>query len=396
MAVTTRGPLAPAALTREEPAAAARENRTPPVKYWALLGAAMVAFIAYVLIDWVSGPFFENVPGGPSDPPTFMQINIVFWQVISIPVALYVIYRFVVRPLRREGTLGVDGLIVIGAALMWFQDPLSSAGNHWITYNAEMVNFGSWVHSVPGFAAFGEPGAMLSEPILFTPFAYVYIMILAAIAGSTVMRKAKERWPSLTTGWLVAICFAAMCLFDIVLEGLIWLPLGVFEYPGGHWAIFPGTYHKYPLNEMITIGAVWTALSSLRYFVNDRGETVVERGITEVRGSNARKNTLRALAVVAFMQVAMFVGYTVPNTFIGLNSTAWPDDLQERSYFTQGICGDGTDRLCPGPGVANQRNGAGYVNAEGGVTVPSADAEPPGVARPGIVPFDIGKPGGDE
>lgn len=394
MAVTTRGPVTPPGVLPPEPLV--RENRTPPVKMWAGLGAVILAFIAYVLIDWVSGPYFESVPDGPSDPPTWMAVNLVFWQVVSIPAALFIIYRFVIRPWRRERTIGVDGMLVIGFSTMWFQDPLSSAANHWFVYNTEMVNFGSWVHSVPWFTAFGEPGAMTSEPILFTPAAYVYIMILATALGCAVMRRARRRWPGLGTASLVGICFVAMCLFDIVLEGIIWLPLGVFEYPGGHWSIFPDTYHKYPLNEMFTIGAVFTALACLRFFVNDRGQTVAERGVDEVRGSNGRKLLLRALAVTAAIHVIMFLGYNLPNSLIGQNSTEWPADLQKRSYFTNYICGDTTNRPCPGPGVSHQRDGSSYVGADGRVVQPASTDEPPGHEPAGIVPFDRGKPGGAE
>ena len=42
---------------------------TPPVKIWAGIGAVCVAFIAYVLISWVSGPYFEEVPRDRARPP---------------------------------------------------------------------------------------------------------------------------------------------------------------------------------------------------------------------------------------------------------------------------------------------------------------------------------------
>jgi hypothetical protein len=206
-------------------------------------------------------------------------------------------------------------------------------------------------------------------------------MMIAAGAGCWSMRWAKRRWPRITTGGLVAWCFVSMCVFDIVLEGLIWLPLGVFEYPGGHWSLFPSTYHKYPLNEMFTIGAVFTAISCLRFFTNDKGQMWVERGVDKVSGSSGKKLAIRALAVVAVIQVIMFLGYNVPNTAIGFNSTAWPKDLQKRSYFTNGICGAGTNRLCPGPDVANMRNGAAYIGADGTVVIPK------GKTLPQIVPF---------
>ena len=227
MAIATRdrpaGPTAPREL------AVPRENKTPPVVMWAVVGGAVLVFLAYVLIAWVAGPYFERVPQGPSDPPTWMHVELIGWQALSIPVALYLIYRFVIRPWRRERRIGVDGLLTIAFATLWVQDPWSSAVDHWFVYNTSMVNFGSWAHSLPWWTAYGQPGSMTSEPILFTPAAYVYIMLLGAALGCWVMRRAKARWPKISTGRLVLLCFAFMCVFDVVLEGIIWLPLGVFE-----------------------------------------------------------------------------------------------------------------------------------------------------------------------
>jgi Spirocyclase AveC-like len=395
MAVTTRGTTAPGATLPDQPIPGAA-RMTPAVKIWAGLGVVLTAFIAYVLISWISGPYFKEVPSGPSDPSGLMNFFLIFWQVITIPAMLCFWWLFIIRPLRREGTVGPDGILVIGFSLMWFQDPLSSAWQHWFVYNTEMVNFGSWLNSVPGVTAYGQPGAMSSEPILFTPAAYTLAMGLAIIVGPFVMRQTKKRFPNITSFWLVAVCFVAMCLYDVVLEGLIWLPMGVFEYPGGHWGIFADTYHKYPLNEMVTIGSVWTALAAVRYFTNDKGQMVIERGVDQVQGSKTRKLVLRGFAAIAFCQVAMFLGYNVPNAIIGSNSTTWPEDLQKRSYFTNYICGDETDRPCPGPGTPNTRDGSQYITTDGRVGTFPSDHEPEGHTIPPAVPFDKGKPGGDE
>src|SRR5262249_24660011 len=208
--------------------------------------------------------------------------------------------------------------------------------------------------------------------------------------GTFVMRRAKAMWPNLTSFWLVAVCFAVMCLFDVLLEGIIWLPMGVFEYPGGHWAIFPDTYHKYPLNETFTIAAVFTALASMRFFTNDKGQMLIERGTDQIKGSKTRKLALRGLAAIAFCQLAMFLGYNVPNGIIGANSAPWPTDLQKRSYFTNYICGAGTDRPCPAPGVPNTRDGSAYVTTHGTVGTCPADQQPPGHPISRVVPSDTG------
>jgi hypothetical protein len=377
-------------LTRH-PAESADTN-TPAIKIWAGIGAATIAFFAYIIIAWVTGDYFKSVPQGPSDTPTWMHVELIAWQVVSIPAALGLIYWFVVRPWRRERTVGIDGLLLIGGATLWVQDPWSSAVNHWFVYNTDMVNMGSWANNLPWFNAFGEPGAMTSEPILFTPAAYVYIMLIGAAIGCWAMRKARGRYPAMGSATLVGVCFVVMCLFDVVLEGIIWLPLGVFEYPGGHWNLFPDSYHPYPLNEMLTIGAVFTALASLRFFRDDRGHTVVERGVHKLAASPRKSVALRALAVVAFMNVAMLAFYNVPNTMIGANSREWPAAVQERSYFTNGLCGDGTDRACPGGSNPTIKSDSAYPNTNGGVTTPKGERPVKGA----IVPFDRGKPGGGE
>lgn len=365
---------------------------TPVVKIWAGAGAAFVAFMAYIVISWVTSDYFKTVPQGPSDTPTWMHVELIAWQVVSIPAALALMYHFIVKPWRREKTIGIDGLLLIGGATMWIQDPWSSAVNHWFVYNTDMVNMGSWAHALPWWNSYGTPGKMTSEPILFTPAAYVYIMLIGAAFGCWAMRRIRGRFPAMGSASLVGCCFLVMCLFDVVLEGIIWLPLGVFEYPGGHWNLFPNSYHPYPLNEMLTIGAVFTALASLRFFRDDRGHTVVERGIHKLAVSPRRSVALRALAVVAFMNLAMFAFYNVPNTMIGANSREWPAAVQEKSYFTNFLCGAQTDRLCPGADNATITEQSVYPNANGGVTVPEGAQSLKGK----IIPFDVGKPGGDK
>ncbi len=381
-------------------ASVAAENQTPAIKIWAGFGVAVLAFCAYLLISWVTGPNFERVPQGPSEPPTWMQVVLWGWQTLSIPAALFMLWRFVVRPYRRDKTVGVDGVLLLAFCSIWVQDPWSSAGNHWFVYNTYLFNMGSWANELPWFNAFGRPGAMTSEPIFFTPAAYVYIMLIGSAVGCWFMRKAKQRRPGLTNLQLIAVCLAGMLVFDIVLEGLIWIPLGVFAYPGGHWALFPSHYYKFPLTEMFTIGSVFTAFAAFRYFRDDRGYTIAERGIEKLRLSPGKTLAVRALAVTAFVHLAMFLGYNVPNTLVGLNSTEWPADLQERSYFTNGICGDGTDRVCPGGSMPAVKTDSAYPNTAGQVTNPVGE---PGVPadyvapdQGQIIPFDVGPPGGSE
>ena len=61
-----------------------------PVRIWAIVGGAILGFQLYVWIRWITGPDFERVPSGPSDPPTFMKAILTpDWRdpVVGLPVA---------------------------------------------------------------------------------------------------------------------------------------------------------------------------------------------------------------------------------------------------------------------------------------------------------------------
>jgi len=354
--------------------------KTKPVVVWATLGALLLAFEAWIIIRWVTGPYFVRVEPGPTQPPTWMKVELILWQTLSIPAGLALIYWFIIRPWRREGRVGIDGILVAAFCTVAFQDPLSSYGGHWFAYNTWMFNRGSWVNSVPGWNSYGKPGAMLSEPLLFNPAGYIYGFVLAMVVGSAFMRMMRKRYPRIGNIPLIATCYAVMIVFDIILESIIWMPLGIFHYGGGHWAIFPDHYFKYPINEGLTIGLVYTSVACLRFFVNDRGQSPVERGIDEIRGGQFKKFVIRALAMTAVVQGLMFVGYNVPNFWVGTHSAEWPKDIQDRSYFTSGLCGEGTNRACPGPSVPLDKPGSGHVDTNGQFV-------PGDIAVPPVVPF---------
>lgn len=339
------------ALTSRTPYNAQNTSRTrhgvPPVVLWSCLGLAVVAFEFFVLGKWVTGPNLERVPTGPDHAPTWMTTTFVVWQAGGLLGATAAFWFCVIRPWRRDRRLSTDGLLVIAFATLWFQDPLSAYFGHWFTYNTNLVNFGSWVSDVPGWQSFGKPGAMIAEPILLIGPVYVYFILIATLLGCWMMRTVQHRWAGARTWQVVALCFLLMCVVDIVGEGLIWLPLGFWEYPGG-WGpkLFSGTYHQFPLNEMLTIATTFTGITCLRYFKDDRGRTVVERGTERVSGGS-RIGFVRTLAVLGAVHLILFLGYNLPNALVGASEQPWPRDLVNRSYLRDGICGPGTINLCP-------------------------------------------------
>ena len=107
--------------------------------------------------------------------------------VVGLPIA---IWWFIVRPWRRERRITLDGMLFVSCGLMFFQDPLLNYFNTWSTYNTWMWNRGSWVQDIPGWVSFGEPGAMMAEPLLMNAPGYFFVL-LCTMLGCWVMRKIK-------------------------------------------------------------------------------------------------------------------------------------------------------------------------------------------------------------
>jgi len=316
----------------------------------------------------------------------FMKTILTIWTAvicIGLPISLY---YFIVRPWRRERRITLDGMLLVSMGLMFFQDPLLNYFNTWSTYNTWMWNRGSWVQDIPGWQSYGEPGAMMAEPVLMNAPGYSFGVLLCTILGCWVMRKAKSRWPNINNLGLIGIVVVWAFFFDLVIEGLFLMPMGLFTYPGAiqSLSINAGTYYQWPIYEGLMWGGVQAGLCCLRFFTDERGRTIVERGLDSVRGGVIKQQFVRFLAIFAAVSAIFFVFYNLPAQFFAMHTDPWPEDLLKRSYFTMNICGDGTDRLCPDPTIPMHRNGSGYINTEGQLVMP------PGVELPKVVPFEKG------
>ena len=277
--------------------------------------------------------------------------------------------RFLARPWLRERRITTDGLLCIAFLLASPWDPLSTYTNNWFTYNSHLVNFGSVVGELPG--VLGRHGAGVGDAwsILFIAPVYVSVFIWMSVLFCALMRRMQRRF-GLGPIRLIAVCFAMCVAADIVIEGIAFAPLGFYVFSGGHWLINAGHYYQYPIHEGLFGGAVFCSFVCLRYFTNDRGETVAERGVSTLKTTPARKNALRALAIIAAVHIGFLLTYHLPSALFAVNTTAWPKDVQTRSYFTNRICGPVVDRACPGPGTPISRPGAPYMNYEGKMVTP--------------------------
>ena len=345
--MATPGPVAIAGALR----------RRPAVVWWAAAGVLFLAIQGFAYGSWIFGGNLTPVDPGPTPVPGYMRFFATFWHVIGPPIFVLMIYRLLVRPWRRERRLTVDGMIFIGILSLYWQDLLADYFSNWIVYNAGIMNRGAWFAGLPFWQA--PSGYRHVEPFLAVVPMYAYGMFGAAVVVSAGMRRAKRRWPQLNAAGLLAIAFLCALAVDIVIEPLCWVPLGLYIYPGAIRAvsIFPNTYHQFPVYEAVLASFLFAGWGAIRYFVNDRGETLAERGINQLKVKGKTRTTVRLLAVIGILNVLEIVVYNAPIAVIAKWSDPYPQDVLKRSYFNY---------LAPNAADVDYRYGAGRELLNGG------------------------------
>lgn len=326
------------------------ERKARPVVCWAVIGAGCVALTVYMWTSWlVKGP--EASPQGPDETPRWMDVSLILWQIVFPLAALAVIYFFLVRPWIRQRTLTFDGMFVIAWFSAWaMQDSWFNYSRQWFNYNSALFDLGCPQCEVPGWQS--PNGEQLAEP-LFTASLYVFALFMGCLLCNYVMRRAKERWPRMGVLGLVGVAMATMAVADLIAE-VVWARTGTYSYVAAipEISLFSGNYYQFPVTQMIIWGFPWAFIACMRYFRNDKGETLAERGASELRLSTRKKTGVRLLATIGLLNTIFFCFSNIPNQFFGLHAGDVPRSvIQDHSYFLNGQCGPGTDYACPGPRV---------------------------------------------
>lgn len=346
-------------------------RKTRPVKWWAAVGVAWLAVMVYQWTMWLVEGHAKPTPTGADDVPTWLKVLCNTWQIgISIS-SLFLIYWYVVRPWRRERQLTFDGMLLIAWVTSWaIQDCWVNYTGQIFTYNSYLINFGCPQCHAPGWA--NEGGKNLAEPIIAITGIYVTFLFTGVILCNYIMRKSKQRWPQLGTLGLIGVALGFMWIADLILEP-IWMMLGLDTWAGGidSVSMFNEHYFKYPVYEGVCWGTLWAAVSCVRYFKNDKGETLAERGSSTLKTSTKNLNLLKLLAVIGILNTLYFGIYNLPFQWFATHASTPNQDLLSRSYLLSGTCGPGTTYACPGPEIPLPVGGSARVTPEGTFIAPN-------------------------
>jgi Spirocyclase AveC-like len=341
----------PAVLEPRPRAETIEQSRARPIVWWAVLGAGFVALQMYIQLSWILSDDFRHVGTGATPVPDYMVISARFNEVFFFSFMVGVIYFFAIRPWLRDGRFTLDGLFVLAFFFTWWQDPLFDYVSHAWNYSAVSVNMGGWAGHIPGWSS--PNGGNIPEPLLWVLPFYIGLGGAGSILCASAMRRWRARNPRVHTATMLLAVYCAWFLFDLALE-LFWVRTGLYTYAGAwdHLLLFKGHWYQFPLYEPFCVGFLGLAWTMCRYFVNDRGETLSERGLSRLQVGSKQRQGVRFLALVGILNVAFLLTYSLMTQAFNLHSGAWPKDAQKRSYLTNHLCGPGTSFACGGSDAA--------------------------------------------
>jgi hypothetical protein len=168
-------------------------------------------------------------------------------------------------------------------------------------------------------------------------------------AGAKFTQWFGARHSTMSAFRVFTVAYAGFTVLDFVLEGLF-LRTGMYSYPGAvhSWTLFAGKTYQFPIYEILTWGLAWTLYATVYAYRDDRGMTLVERGVEKLRVGPKRKKLVRFLALVAVFNL-IFLWQNTVLIVISTDQDPWPTGY--KSYQNTQICGPRTAYACPGPKV---------------------------------------------
>lgn len=318
-------------------------TQSKPVYLFALWGVISLLIGAYAMGHWMLSGDFKPSPMGPDPLPDHVYWTLRITEVVALACAVLLLWKFMIKPWRREGRIGWDGMFMFAGFSLWWTDPIDNYFNFTFMYNTGFFNMASWTRFIPGWEAPNQN--LFPEPLVFVGGLYIWWFIAPVAVGCWGLRKLQEKRPDLSLMTRLGIMFGAFMVFDFVAEG-IFQYLQIFKYVGTYapLTVWAGTEHQYPLYNSVIMAMFFMGMTCLRFFKDDKGNSWAERGIEQVQLPTAGKTLLRQFAIMGFLSANIMIMYYTPYLLFSMKVDSFP---KYPSYLTADICGERSQYACP-------------------------------------------------
>jgi hypothetical protein len=298
-----------------------RVDRSGGASAWALLGviALVIAFQAWA--RWMaSGTEFAPAPIlGPDTFPDSKLIALRAVEGVSVIVFIALLWIAVIRPWRRNGRVGLDGMLFVGCFLASITDGVLNLFQYLFAWNAHSINLGSWTSFLPLHSS--SAPSRYAEALVWGLPMYIYFVLGVGMAGCAIVRGLRARFPTISNAAALGVVFGCACVFDLVVENAIIRSTDAYAFSKtvGAVTLWAGELHQFPLYEMFCVALLGVFFTALRMSAADdlHGVSFAERGFHRYRVGLQRP--VRWLAVVGFSVATLLCVYHIPFNWLGSN-----------------------------------------------------------------------------
>jgi hypothetical protein len=299
-------------------------DRGGTIALWALLGVIGLVIVVQALLRWVlDSSQFSAAPLNTADHyAQWRWVSLRGVEVISAIVFFWLANLTIVRPLRRNGRLGIDGKIFIACLIGAVVDGMLNIIQYLFAWNAHSINLGSWSKFLPLHSSHANP--RYAEALLWGIPMYIYFCIGVAIAGCLIVQALRKRSPRISNMSALAVVWVAAFIFDFVVEnGIIRLTQAYSFAKTPHaLTLWPGSLYQFPIYESVSVATLGVLFTALRLSAVDSpdGVSIVERGYH--RFPAALQEPLRVIAVIGFALTVLFMIYHLPFNWLGVTGSS--------------------------------------------------------------------------
>jgi hypothetical protein len=300
-------------------------RRDGPVTLWAVIGVIVLVIAGQAWIRWfASGSQFSPAPlHNANHYAQWRWITLRAVEAISALVFVWLANLTIVKPLRRDRHLGIDGKIFIACLIGSITDGVLNMFQYLFAWNAHSVNLGSWSGFLPLHSAHANP--RYAEALVWGLPMYVYFCIGVAIAGCLLVGRLRARFPSISNVHALFYVFVGAFVFDFIVENAIIRSTQAYSFAKTAKALtlWSGSVYQFPIYESICVAALGTIFTALRLSALDSSDGVsfVERGCERFRPG--LRGTVRLVAVIGFAVLTLFVVYHLVINWLGVTGTSF-------------------------------------------------------------------------
>jgi hypothetical protein len=286
------------------PVTADRDVRRRVALALAAVGTGFVVFQLWGYLAWLTSDDFVFTRS-PEPVPSAIRANVERAQWILVIGAVAWTAFLIVHTVRRK-TLTWPLLLTLTWALVYWQDPLVNFADHDFSYNAQFVDRGDWMASLP---LLPDPHAGLPQPLLLESLVFYCMLPTVAFLAYGVMRAARDRLGVRSAlalgalGWLVTFLVETGFENSGIRQGVL-----AWVHVNESLAVNAGTPNQWPVYEGVLLGLVWAIPGMLMFFRGRHRFTALDPGIESFRPLASTAITI--LSLVGFLNL-VFLAYNV-------------------------------------------------------------------------------------